>query len=642
MSKNPSASQDPQNAPIFAASFLFDAEAPPPAQSSSGLFRAKHVDKSLLSAPHIDQHFGELPKYSERSSNGFDKRVVLKWICSGVLLLAGLGVVGMFVHKFSGGPGDANDGASKGSSNVVADHIPTVAPVMIEVVDLPSMAPTVFAPIPGNDAPSPMADPTSKLIDEIENMDPKEQTDDMGFDSVSMSPTMAPTMTDQNDGTSQEAPRIPDNTEYPSMSPTDENGETNTSEEAPRIPDNSEYPSTAPSNGLPVFDDEWSEFATMTLLDDLDQSSGDTISAMRSMAFTPDGKVLVVGIPERDNNSGHVLVYELSIFDNPDSNGVQQNEYESVVGTTNALHGRMDAQLGLSVAVSSDGHFVATGGAGLAKSFDFNHDQWEERGNMLEDVDGQLGTSLATSSDGNTLAVVSPNYGDGGRVQVFSYMNNEWVLKGNEGDLDGQNAQSVFGVDLSGDGTRVAMALYSEFGNDVSIKIYEYKDDQWAAMDTAEMSAPAVPPTTGNKIMAMSQDGTTVAFGVNKASVDTVNPADSLVMVFRATGTEGKWFELGTAVPSPDGHQVVSIDLSSNGNRMAVGTDDNGDDDDGHAKAYQFSNNFWMEVGRERDGAVVAIADNGEDDNIVLFAIGNERTGVVKVHQLTPDGNPTG
>ena len=166
------------------------------------------------------------------------------------------------------------------------------------------------------------------------------------------------------------------------------------------------------------------------------------------------------------------------------------------------------------------------------------------------------------------------------------------------------------------------------------------------SMPSAERLVPEVikhePDVVFLDIQMPGQDGTTVAFGVNKASVDTVNPADSLVMVFRATGTEGKWFELGTAVPSPDGQQVVSIDLSSNGNRMAVGTNDNGDGDDGHAKAYQFSNNFWMEVGRERDGAVVAIADNGEDDNMVLFAIGNERTGAVKVHQLTPDGNPTG
>ena len=108
------------------------------------------------------------------------------------------------------------------------------------------------------------------------------------------------------------------------------------------------------------------------------------------------------------------------------------------------------------------------------------------------DIDGEAagdysGQSVAMSSDGTIIAIGAytndgNNGTDSGHVRVYEWNGSEWTQKG--GDIDGEAAYDYAGwsVDLSSDGTTVAIgAKYNDGNGDASghVRVYEWNGSEW-------------------------------------------------------------------------------------------------------------------------------------------------------------------
>jgi hypothetical protein len=276
-----------------------------------------------------------------------------------------------------------------------------------------------------------------------------------------------------------------------------------------------------------------------------------------------------------------------------------------------------DDELGTSVAVSADARTIVIGAPGYyeddsKKGYVKVYRTSDDSGNRAQlgetiygDKSGdQFGWSVDINADGNTIVIGSPGHykknDRPGYVRVFSL----------EGDLDsGTNSWTQVGNDITGE------ANGDEFGTSVSI----------------------------------SRDGMTIAVGADWN--DGENGLDSgHVRIYRMDDSRLEWVQIGEDI---EGEAIsdwsgYSVSLSADGNRVAIGSpwnDDNGDDS-GHVKVYQMDSagSSWDQLGQtlngdnaydlfgrsvdlSPDGNTLAIGSPGNQED-------NDRPGYVRVYSL--------
>ena len=205
--------------------------------------------------------------------------------------------------------------------------------------------------------------------------------------------------------------------------------------------------------------------------------------------------------------------------------------------------------------------------------------------NIFGDAGGdELGKSTSISSNGNIIAVGAPyNNGNGtwsGQVKVYQNIGEEWTQLGQ--NIEGNEYDSLgYSVSLSSDGNIFAVGL--ERNNNLN----------------------------GN--------------------------ASGAVRVFENIGNV--WTQIGEDIIGANSNDRFgsSVDLSSNGEILAVGARLNSDNGmfSGHVKIYNFSNNTWTQIGQdingESDGS--GLGDRialSSDGNTVSIASTNNRVEVFK------------
>ena len=145
-----------------------------------------------------------------------------------------------------------------------------------------------------------------------------------------------------------------------------------------------------------------------------------------SIDLSDDGDIVAIGATRNNDvngkkDSGHVRIYNY--------NGTSWN---NVGGDLDGA--RVNDKFGMSVSLSSNGSIVAIGGdvgsdmagsSGHVRIYRFNGASWDRLGSDLNDVarDGRFGRSVDISSDGTIVAIGAPgeafNGTSGGRVRVF-------------------------------------------------------------------------------------------------------------------------------------------------------------------------------------------------------------------------------
>jgi hypothetical protein len=328
-----------------------------------------------------------------------------------------------------------------------------------------------------------------------------------------------------------------------------------------------------------------------------------------SVALSSDGTRLAVGAPNNDgggSNSGHVRVFNLV--------GGAWTQVGSDIDDDAA-----GSQFGWSVALSSDGSRLAVGGylhvsgGGHVRVFDLVGSTWTQVGADIDSEQGadHFGISVALSSDGTRLAVGGPSNdgtagADSGHVRVFDLVGSTWTQVGS--DIDGEAAgdQSGHSVDLSSDGTRLAVGAYNNNNGAGHVRVYKESSGTWTQLGADIDGEDAFPGENFGWSVALSLDGTRLAVGAPSRDITGVN--DGRVRVFDWDEDDETWTQVGGDL---NGEAALdefgwSIDLSSDGTRLAVGAyhNDGNGSNAGHVRVFEYNQatNTWVQDGLDLDG----------------------------------------
>ena len=319
---------------------------------------------------------------------------------------------------------------------------------------------------------------------------------------------------------------------------------------------------------------------------------------------------------------------------------------------------------GYTMNLSSDGSIVAISAIGATHNdsdgdysghvrvFENQIGTWVQVG---QDIDGEQAedssNQVSLSSDGTTVAIGAPGH-DGllgtysGHVRVFKNQSGTWVQVGQ--DIDGGSEIEFFGrsVNLSSDGSIVAIGAPSYYINGgfiEHVRIYENQSGTWVQVGQ-DIDGEAGYDGFGRSI-SLSTDGTIVAIGAPQNDENGVNSGH--VRVFE--NQSGTWVQVGQDIEGEDANNKSgsSVSLSSDGSIVAIGAQYNDGNawTTGHVRVYGNQSGTWVriipdidgEAGGDRSGYSVSLSSDGSI--VAIGAFKNNGNGVdsghVRVYDLT-------
>lgn len=363
-----------------------------------------------------------------------------------------------------------------------------------------------------------------------------------------------------------------------------------------------------------------------------------------STALSLDGTILAVGAPYNDNINGN--------------NAGQTKVFSYNAGTWTQIGTEIngegpDHRCGVSVALSDNGNILATGshlagGTGKVRVFSNNNGIWTQLGSDLIGVNSgeNFGQYISMSADGTKLAIASQGYnGNGfssGAVRVYSYNMNTWSQIGSIILGDAAYDYAGYGVELSGDGTTLAVgSRYSDANGTDSgkTKIYTYTSGNWVQQGNSINGEEA--QDLSGICVSLSYDGRIVAIGATGNNDGGLYAGHVRVFNF----SNGVWGQLGNDIDgieySNSGH---NISISSDGTKLIIGAY-NYNFSNGHARIFQYNSNNWVQLGIDvnsegqydncgydvsisRDGTKVAVGSRHSD-------VGGSNNGSVRVFEIS-------
>ena len=179
----------------------------------------------------------------------------------------------------------------------------------------------------------------------------------------------------------------------------------------------------------------------------------------------------------------------------------------------------------------------------------------------------------------------------------------DWVQVG--GDIDGEAAgdQSGGSVSLSEDGSRVAIGAPSNDGGGSAsghIRVYDYDSSTWVQVG-GDIDGEAGGDNSGVSV-SLSSDGSRVAIGAH--TNDGGGSGSGHVRVYDYDSST--WVQVGGDIDgeAAGDYSGYAVSLSSVGSRVAVGAfrNDGGGTNSGHVRVYEYDSSVWVQIGGDIDG----------------------------------------
>ena len=273
------------------------------------------------------------------------------------------------------------------------------------------------------------------------------------------------------------------------------------------------------------------------------------------------------------------------------------------------------------------------------------------------DIDGEAqtdfaGTSVSMSSDGNRVAIGARlNDGTGsnaGHVRIYEWSGTDWTKAGD--DIDGEAAgdQSGYSVSLSSDGSRVAIGAPRNDGNGSNaghVRIYDYNGTNWTQTGL-DIDGEAESDESGISV-SLSSDGNRVAIGA--PGNDGTGSNAGHVRIYDYNGTN--WTKTGSDIDGEAGNDQggTSVSLSSDGNRVAIGAPQNGGNGSGagHVRIYDYNGTNWTQTGPDIDGEAESdqsgwsLSLSSDGSRVAIGAFRNDGTASNAGHVRIYDYNGT-
>lgn len=339
-------------------------------------------------------------------------------------------------------------------------------------------------------------------------------------------------------------------------------------------------------------------------------ASNDRLGDFNAIAVDATGNTMVVG-SSRNNGSGSFLGYAKVL----DWNGSQWVQRGATFLGSAGLEGT-----GSAVDLSADGNTVVVSSpwgtnslgyrSGLVNVYDWDGTTWVQRGATIEGegnpspiLDGDIfGRAVAISPDGNYLAVGAPSNTQAGGVlqiqghaRVYNWNGQNWVQMGL--DIDGDVSLEEFGlaIDISADGTKLAVGgrsftLWSGstvVSQDIGIvRNYTWDGTQWNQRGTP-MTGAAQSDRFGTSV-SLSDDGDILA-----VSTTRTNGSNASTQIFEWSNSQ--WVSKGS--------NIIGISnaisgpysaLSSDGNMIVIG-EPWANSVSGGAKVYEWNGSQWTQ-----------------------------------------------
>jgi hypothetical protein len=308
----------------------------------------------------------------------------------------------------------------------------------------------------------------------------------------------------------------------------------------------------------------------------------------RAVSLSSDGSRVAIGAPFADPavnigyfSSGQVSVYELS-----GSTWVQMGSTFS--GTLN------NERLGYSVSLNSNGTKLAVGATntaatGYVKVYSWSGTSWTQDaggvylyGDVIRD---HYGISVSLSSDGTRLAVGAAAPNTSGYVRVYEFSGNAW---GQLGIINGEGSTDRFGysVSLSSDGTRFAAGGIGNTANSGHVRVFEYSGSSWTQVGS-DIDSESSGDQFGYSV-SLNSDGTRLAAG---AIYNDSYRGHTRVFDSQTSFGTTSWNQIGSDIDgeASNDYSGLSVSLSSNGLRLAIGAPNNADGASlaGHVRVYR-------------------------------------------------------
>ncbi|MBL9152244.1 MAG: LEPR-XLL domain-containing protein, partial [Verrucomicrobiales bacterium] len=311
-------------------------------------------------------------------------------------------------------------------------------------------------------------------------------------------------------------------------------------------------------------------------------------------------------------------------------------------------------QSGVSIAMSADGNTVAIGAplnngngsaAGHVRVYQWNGTTWVQRGS---DIDGEAlsdvsASSLDLSSDGTILAIGAPqNDGNGtnaGHVRVYVWNGTNWVRRGT--DIDGEATGDFAGlsVALSSGGDILAVGAYQNDGNGTDsghVRVFVWNGTAWSQRG-ADINGEAGADQFGISV-ALSDDGNTLAVGASQNDGSGSNAGHVRVFHWNGSG----WTQRGTDIngEAANDRSGIAVSLSSDGGILAVGAslNDGGGAESGHIRIFTWNGSAWAQRGSDIDGEAsgdrfgISVALSSDGNTVIGGANFNSGGGMNSGH----------
>ena len=292
---------------------------------------------------------------------------------------------------------------------------------------------------------------------------------------------------------------------------------------------------------------------------------------------------------------------------------------------------------------------------------------WQQLG---ADVDGRIefdnsGKAISLSSDGKILAVGAEfhdgqfgNITSAGHVRIYEYneIKKDWEQLGQ--DIHGENRFAFFGysVSLSGDGKTVAAGAPQNIVNDHPgrVRVFSYDDNLKVWKQRGKNLVGENIHDKFGESVSISEDGLSVIAGAINHGFNNSRTGHS--RIYRFSSTENDWVQRGKDIEgeSADDYSGISVDISSDGERVAIGADYNdgsftSDAKNGHVRVFQFDTirDDWTQMGKDIDGEAAgdfsgsALSLSSDGNIVAIGAKSNDGNGLdaghVRVYRF--DGN---
>lgn len=383
------------------------------------------------------------------------------------------------------------------------------------------------------------------------------------------------------------------------------------------------------------------------------QPLGDVISGNgrfgHSVSLSSDAKTLAIGAlnysDESNTNIGLVQIYTWV-------ESTWQQLGQTITGQKSGDEFGSSVSLsssGLTLAVSSQKSDTSGNSSGSVSvyAWDEGTSSWQQLGQTIngEAAGDNFGFSLSISPDGRSLAASSPYSNKGGlssgSVRVFTWntVTEEWLQLGSS--INGSMLSfSGWSVSLSATRTVAIGARQSGSG---SVKVYTYNDDSMNWIQLGET-------LTGNRSgdyyghdVSISSNGSVLAVGAPRhdyqAGLGITNTGQIKVYEWN---TSGIWTQVGQSINGVESGQQSgwSVDLSEDGNSVAVTSYNPNSDNRGKVEVYERKDDSWQQVGQAimgDDGWCYDVSLDEEGTTLVGSTPNTDSMGDVRVFQFTPE-----